>query len=97
MSKCRLSEEANPISSRVDVFVVSTPSPQENNMISVETNPSNISSRQIVVDDQMMEDFLGADYTMDEIREATGVQQCGEEVPLVKPFVGLIQNGSMKA
>jgi len=36
----------------------------------------------------MMEDFLGADYTMDEIREATGVQQCGEEVPLVKPLVG---------
>jgi len=45
MSKCRLSEEANPISSRVDVFVVSTSSPEEKRKISVEANPSNISSR----------------------------------------------------
>jgi hypothetical protein len=36
----------------------------------------------------MMEDLLGADYTMDEIREATGVQHCGEEVLVVQPLVG---------
>ena len=29
--------------------------------------------------EQMMEDLLGDDYTMDEIREETGVQHCGEE------------------
>jgi hypothetical protein len=28
----------------------------------------------------MMEDLLVADYTVDEIREETGVQHCGEEV-----------------
>jgi hypothetical protein len=36
----------------------------------------------------MMEDLLGDDYIIDEIREATGVQHCGEEVPLVQPLVG---------
>jgi hypothetical protein len=36
----------------------------------------------------MMEDFLGDDYKMDEIREATSVQHCGEEVPVVQPLVG---------
>jgi hypothetical protein len=35
------------------------------------------------LDDEMMEDFLGADYTMNEIREANGVQNCGEETPVV--------------
>jgi hypothetical protein len=40
------------------------------------------------VDDQMMEDFLGYYYTMDEIREATSAQPSGEEVPMVKPIVG---------
>jgi hypothetical protein len=40
MSKCRLSEEANPISSGIDVVVVSPPSPQEKHRSSVETNPS---------------------------------------------------------
>jgi hypothetical protein len=40
------------------------------------------------VDDQMMEDFLGDDYTMDEIREAIGAQHYGEEVPVVQPLVG---------
>jgi hypothetical protein len=36
----------------------------------------------------MMEDFLGVDYTMDEIREATGAQPSGEEVHVVQPLVG---------
>jgi hypothetical protein len=36
----------------------------------------------------MMEDFLGVDYTMDEIREATGVQHCGEEFFVVQSLVG---------
>jgi hypothetical protein len=36
----------------------------------------------------MMEDFLGVDCTTDEIREAIGVQHCGEEVFVVKPLVG---------
>jgi hypothetical protein len=40
------------------------------------------------VDDQMMEDLLGDDYTMDEIREATGVQHCGEEGHVVQSLVG---------
>jgi len=88
MSKCRLSEERKPISSGIDVGVVSPPSPQEKHNSSVETNASNISSRQLVVDDQMMEDLHGDDYTMNEIREATGVQHCGEEVFLVQPLVG---------
>jgi hypothetical protein len=35
-----------------------------------------------------MEDFLEADYTMNEIREATGVHNCGEEGPVVKSLVG---------
>jgi hypothetical protein len=88
MSKRRLSEEGNPISSVVDVVVVSPPSPQAKCMSSLDTNSCNISSRQLVVDDQMMEDLLGADYTMDEIREATGAQHCGEEVHVVQPLVG---------
>ena len=44
MSKHKLSEEVNPISSGKDV-VVSTPSPQEKFNILVETNPSSILSR----------------------------------------------------
>jgi hypothetical protein len=35
----------------------------------------------------MMMDLLGDNYTMDKIREATGSQPSGEEVPLVKPIV----------
>ena len=54
----------------------------------VETNPSSISSRKIIVDDQMMEDLLGDNYTMDEIREAIGVQHCCEEFTMVQPLVG---------
>jgi hypothetical protein len=73
MSKHMLSKEANPISSRIDVIFVSPPSPQAKWRSSVDTNPSNISSRQLFVDDQMMEDLLGADYTMDEIRGENGV------------------------
>jgi hypothetical protein len=88
MSKRRLSEEGNPISSGIDVAIVSPPSPEEKCKSSLERNPSSISSRQLVVDDQMMEDLLGADYTMDEIREATGVQHCGEEVHVVQSLVG---------
>jgi hypothetical protein len=65
-------------------------------MISVEANlvqtssepPITISSRQVVVDDQMMMDFLGVDYTMDEIREETGAQPSGEEFHVVQPLVG---------
>jgi hypothetical protein len=51
MSKHRLLEEANPIYSGIDVVVVSPPSPQEKRRNSVETNPSSISSRQLVVDE----------------------------------------------
>ena len=40
------------------------------------------------MDDRMMEDFFGADYTMDEIREANGVKHCGEEGLVVKYLVG---------
>jgi hypothetical protein len=36
----------------------------------------------------MMEDFLRDVYTMDEIREATGEKNYGEEVPMVQPLVG---------
>jgi hypothetical protein len=36
----------------------------------------------------MMKNFLGDDYTMDEIREATDSQHHGEEVPVVQPLVG---------
>ena len=36
----------------------------------------------------MMEDFLGVDYTMDEIREETSVQHCGEEGHVVQYLVG---------
>ena len=73
MSKSRLSEEGNPISSRIDDVVVSPPSPQAKWRSSINTNPSNISSRKHVVDDQMMEYFLGVDYTMDETREQANV------------------------
>jgi hypothetical protein len=69
---------------------------QAKNNISVEINPIQtsseppitMSSRQVVVDNKMMEDLLGVDYTMDEIIEATCAQPSGEKVPLVKPFVG---------
>jgi hypothetical protein len=57
-------------------------------MNSLETNQCSISSRQLVVYDHMMEDFLGDDYTMDAIREETGAQHCGEEIPMVKTLVG---------
>jgi hypothetical protein len=40
------------------------------------------------VDDQIMEDFLRVDYTMDEIREQTSVQHCGEEGLVVQSIVG---------
>jgi hypothetical protein len=40
-------------------------------------------------DNQMMEDFLGVDYTMDEIKKQTYVQHCGEEVIVVKYLVAL--------
>ena len=36
----------------------------------------------------MMEYFLGAYYTMDEIREETGVQHCGEEGPIMQSLIG---------
>ena len=36
----------------------------------------------------MMEDLLGDDYTMDEIREAIGGQHCGEEGLVVQYLVG---------
>ena len=36
----------------------------------------------------MMEDLLGDDYTMDEIREAIGAQHYGEEVHVVQSLVG---------
>jgi hypothetical protein len=88
MSKHRISEESNTISNRIDVIVVSPPSPQEKHKSLVETNPSSISSRHLVVDDYMMDDFLGYDYTMDEIREEIGVHHCGEEVPMVQPLIG---------
>jgi hypothetical protein len=88
MSKHRLSKEVNPISTRIHVVVVSPPSPQEKRRILVETNPCSISSIQLVVDDHMMEYLLGDDYIMDEIREETGAQRCGEEVHVVTPFVG---------
>jgi hypothetical protein len=59
ISKHILSEEANPISSKIYVDVVYPPSPQENHRISVHTSPFHtyivppiiISSRQVVVDD----------------------------------------------
>ena len=50
MSMHRLSEEGNPISIRIDVVVVSPPSPKEKYNGSLEINPSGISSRQLVVD-----------------------------------------------
>jgi hypothetical protein len=40
------------------------------------------------VDEQMMEELLGAHCTMDEIREATIVQHCGEEGHVVQFLVG---------
>jgi hypothetical protein len=77
MSKRRILEEGNPISSGIDANAISPPSPQKKRKSLVDTNPSNISSRKLFVGDQMMEDLLGANYTMDEIRESTGVQHCG--------------------
>jgi len=79
MSKCRLSHERNPISSAIQVDNISPPSPEEKCKSSLERNPNNISSRKHFFDEKMVEDLLGADYTMDEIREETGVQHCGEE------------------
>ena len=35
----------------------------------------------------MMDDLLRADYTMDEIREETSVQHCGEEGLVVQYLV----------
>jgi hypothetical protein len=46
-----------------------------------------VSSRQVVVDEKMMMDLLGANYTMDEIREETSAQPSSEEVPMVQPLV----------
>jgi hypothetical protein len=48
---------------------------------------NNISSRHFFVDDHMMEDFVGNDYTMDEIREGVVVQHCGEECLVVQSLV----------
>jgi hypothetical protein len=88
MSKHRLSHEGNPIYSAIYDTNVSPPSPEEKRKSSLERNPNNISSRQKFLDEQMMEDLLVVDYTMDEIREAIGVQHCGEEGPIVKSLVG---------
>jgi hypothetical protein len=96
MSKHRILEEGSPISSRIHVIVVSQPSPQEKCESLVETYVVqtyivpliSISSRKFVLYDQMMEDFLGYDYTMDEIREAIGAQHSSEEVPVVQPLIG---------
>jgi hypothetical protein len=78
MSKNRLSHEGNPISRAIYAANVSPPSPEEKHKSSLEINPNNISLRKLFVDEHMMEDFLGADFTMDEIREATGVQHCAK-------------------
>jgi hypothetical protein len=40
------------------------------------------------VGDQIMEDLLGDNYTIDEVREATSAQHSHEEVHVVKPLVG---------
>jgi hypothetical protein len=69
MSKHRLSHVGNPISIKIDVTNVSPPSTKAKNNISLESYPNNISSRQLFVDEQMMEDLLGVDYTIDEFRE----------------------------
>ena len=88
MSKHRLLEQGNPISSGLDVAIISPPSPEEKCKSTLERNPNNMSLRKLFVEDQMMEDLIGADYTMDEIREATSVQHCHEEGPVVKNLVG---------
>jgi hypothetical protein len=88
MSNRRLSGEENTISGGIDVVIVSPPPPEAKRKSSLEINPSSISSTKLVLDDQMMEDLVRVDYTMDEIREATGVQHCGEEVLVVKYLVG---------
>jgi hypothetical protein len=87
ISKRRILEEGNLISSGIDVSIVSPPSPEAKNKSSLERNPASISSRR-VLDDQMMEDLLGADYTVDEIRETNGVQHCVEEDYMVQSLVG---------
>ena len=87
-SKHRLLEEGNPISSEIDAIVVFPLSPQEKRRSSIETNIISISSIQLVVDDHMMEDFLGDNYTMDEIRGETDAQHCGEEFHVVQLLVG---------
>jgi hypothetical protein len=80
MIKHRISLKGNTNSSTIDVLVVvSPPLAQEKHMISVEAYlvptssepPMTISLRKVVVDDQMMMDSLGHDYTMYEIREET--------------------------
>jgi hypothetical protein len=48
-----------------------------------------ISSRQIVVDEKMMRDFLGANYTKDEIRETTSAQSFNE-VLMVQHLIELL-------
>jgi hypothetical protein len=45
MSKRRLSKEGNTISNGIDVDIVSPPSPEAKRNISLEKNPSIISSR----------------------------------------------------
>jgi hypothetical protein len=87
MPKRRLLEEGNPISSGIDVAIISPPSPKEKRKSSLERNSSSISSRNLLLDDQMMEDFLGVDYTMDEIREAIDVQHYGEKLLMVQSLV----------
>jgi hypothetical protein len=74
MSKSKLLEEGNPISSRTHDVVVSSPSLEAKCKSSLERNQYSISSRQLVLDDHMMENLLGADYALDDIREAIVVQ-----------------------
>jgi hypothetical protein len=40
------------------------------------------------VGDQIMEYFLGANHTIDEVRESNSAQHSGEEVHVVQPLVG---------
>jgi hypothetical protein len=51
MSKHRISEEGNTISSGIDAIIVSPPSLEEKRKSSLERNPYSISSRQLVLDD----------------------------------------------
>jgi hypothetical protein len=78
MSKHRISHEGNPFSSAIDSANVYPPSPEEKHKRSLEINPNNISTIQFFLDEQVMEDFLGANYIMNETRETIGVKHCSE-------------------